>query len=338
MPVATQEMTGLRKAAILLVSLGRDRTAKILAALREPEVELLTAEIARLDNVDAETVHGVMGEFTELAQAHAYVSQGGLAFAREVLESTLGKDKAAEIVSRLTASLMLMPFEFLRRVDARQVLSFLQDEHPQCIALVLAHLGSTEAAIVLSGLAPKLQADVAHRLATMDRTSPDVIKQIESVLERKVGSVATPTEMSVVGGLDALVDVINHSDRGTERQILEGLTARDQILAEQVRAQMFVFEDIVQLDDRSVQLVLRGVETGDLAVALKGVRPDVRDKVLRNMSERASQSLMEEVDILGPVRLKTVEEAQAKVVHTIRALEEAGQIVISRGDGDEFIA
>jgi flagellar motor switch protein FliG len=333
------DMSGLRKAAILLVSIGRDRTSRVLSQLGEAEVEQLSAEIARLDAVSQDVSLEVLGEFAELAQARAFASQGGLAFAREVLESSLGREKANEIIARLTATLMRMPFEFLRRVDPRQTLSFLQDEHPQCIALVLAHMGATEAAIVLSGLPGVTQADVALRIATMDRTSPDVVKQVESILERKVSSVAQPSEMSSVGGLGSLIDVINHADRGTERMILEGLAERDKELSDLVRAQMFVFEDITTLDDRSVQLVLRGVETSDLAVALKGVRADVRDKVLRNMSERAAEALQEEVDLLGPVRLKTVEEAQGKVVQAIRALEESGQIVISRGgDGDEFVS
>jgi flagellar motor switch protein FliG len=330
-------MTGVRKAAVLLVALGRERSARILAALRESEVEQLTAEIARLESVDKDVVSGVLSEFAELAAARAFASQGGLDFAQSVLESTLGRDKAAEVVARLTAALMRMPFEFLRGADPRQVLSFLQDEHPQTIALVLAHLSAHDAATILSGLTPDLQADVAHRMATMDRTSPDVISSVEGVLERKLSAVIAPSEMSTVGGLPALVEVINHSDRGTERQILEGLETRDPALAELVRGQMFVFEDITTLDDRSVQLVLRSVETADLAVALKGVRGDVRDKVLRNMSERASESLAEEIDLLGAVRIKAVEEAQAKVVQAIRALEESGQLVISRGGDDEYV-
>jgi flagellar motor switch protein FliG len=337
-PATVSELTGLRKAAVLLVSLGRDRSARILSQLRESEVELLTAEIARLDTVPSEVTQEVIGEFAQLVAARAYASKGGLAYAQELLESTLGRERASEIVAKLTAALMQMPFEFLRQADPRQLLSFLQDEHPQTIALVLAHMSSTEAAVVLSGLSPELQADVAHRIAIMDRTSPDVVQQVEAVLERKLSSVMQPADLSAVGGLPALVEVINHADRGTERQILEGLEARDPALAELVRSQMFVFEDITTLDDRSVQLVLRQVETSDLATALKGVRVDVRDKVIRNMSERAGEALGEEIELLGPVRLKAVEEAQAKVVHAIRTLEEAGQLVISRGADDEFVA
>jgi flagellar motor switch protein FliG len=250
----------------------------------------------------------------------------------------MGSDKAREVLNRLNASLMELPFQFLRNADPRQILSFMQDEHPQTIALILSHMGADQAAIVLGELPTDLQADVAHRVAIMERTSPDVIRQVEGALERKLSTVLQPSEMSAVGGLQPLVDIINRADRTTERLILEALDERDPELAEQLRAQMFVFEDIVLLDDRSVQLVLRQVEAVDLATALKGVRADVREKVLANMSERAGANLVEEIELLGPVRLKVVEEAQAKIVHTIRQLEETGQITISRGGEDEFIA
>ena len=231
-----------------------------------------------------------------------------------------------------------MPFQFLRKADARQLLSFLQDEHPQTVALVLAHMNADQASIVLSGLNPLLQADVAHRIAKMDRTSPDVIKQVEGMLEAKLSAVLQPSEMSVVGGLQPLVDIINRADRATERLIMEGLEGRDRELAEEVRSRMFMFEDVVQLDDRSVQLVLREVETNDLATALKGVSEAVREKITKNLSERAAENLLEEIDLLGPIRLKQVEEAQVKVVQAIRRLEEAGTITIRRGADDEFVA
>jgi len=335
---ATDALTGTRKAALLLLSMGKERSAKIMSSLRENEVEQLSAEIARLDGVPQEMVDGVVQEFAELVTARGFLTSGGVGIAHDLLIATLGAERAAEVMSRLTAAMMEMPFQFLRRADPRQLLSFLHDEHPQTIALVLAHMGSEQAASVLGGLHPELQADVAHRLAVMERTSPETIAAVEGVLERKLSSVLQPTELSSVGGLDALVEVINQADRGTERLILEGLEKLDPALAEQVRSQMFVFEDITLLEDRAVQLVLRNVETAELAVALKGVRADVRAKVLSNMSERAAEALAEEIEMLGPVRLKTVEEGQAKVVHAIRALEESGQIVISRGGEDEFVS
>ncbi|QQR99526.1 MAG: flagellar motor switch protein FliG [Austwickia sp.] len=335
---AVAQMTGLRKAAMLLVQLGTEHSAQIMKTLRPAEVEALSAEIARLDSVDVDTLDEVLEEFRQLAQARQYYVQGGVNFAEEVLVATMGQDKAHEVMQRLTASLVEMPFEFLRRVDAKLILSYLQDEHPQTIALVLAHMQPDAAAIILSGLAPEIQAEVAHRLAIMDRTSPEIVKQVEAHLERRLSTLVQASDYSNVGGLTALVDVINQSDRTTERLILEGLEKRDLELAEEVRAHMFMFEDIVGLDDRAIQVVLRKVDSKDLAVALKGVREDVREKITRNMSERAALSLADEISILGPVRLKQVEEAQAVVIRHIRMLEEAGEIVVSRSGSDEFVA
>ena len=334
----SDELTGPRKAAVLLVQLGKERSAKILSKLREAEVEKLSGEIVRLGPVDSKVADAVVTEFQEMAEANQYISQGGMDFARELLHASLGADRANELLDRLSTSLADLPFAFLQRADARQVLSFLQDEHPQTIALVLAHVTPQQASSILSGLAAELQTDVAHRIAVMDRTSPEMIRQVEATLARKLSSVLQPSDLSVVGGLQPLVDIINRADRTTEKLILEGLEARDPELAEQIRSKMFMFEDIVNLDDRAIQLVLRQVETGDLATALKGVREDVRDKVLRNMSERSAENLVDEIDLLGAVRLRTVEEAQAKVVQAIRTLESSGQIMIQRGDDDEFVA
>jgi flagellar motor switch protein FliG len=334
----TETIPGLRKAAILLVQMGKDQSAKVLAKMRESEVEEITAEIMRLGSVDGTTASGVLNEFHELALAHRYAAQGGVDFARDLLEASVGSERAADIVGRLSAAFVDMPFKFLQKADPRQVLSFIQEEHPQTIALVLAHMTAPQASQVLSGLAPDLQADVAHRIAVMDRTSPDIIKQVETTLERKLSSVLQPGDLSTVGGLEPLVDIINRADRATERLILEGLASRDPELAEEIRSKMFMFEDIITLEDRSIQLVLRQVETADLATALKGVRDDVRNKVMRNLSERAAENLADEIEMLGPVRLRQVEEAQAKIVQVIRTLEESGQIVIRRGDDDEYVA
>lgn len=336
--MATAEVSGLRKAAALLVQLGRENSAALLSQLKESEVEELTAEIVRLQHLDQEVADSVVIEFHEMAIANRYVGQGGFAFAQEILEATMGEGRAGEILGRISAAVMEMPFQFLARADARQVLSFLQDEHPQTIALVLAHMTADQAAAILGGLAPTLQADVAHRIAVMDRTSPDIIKSVEQTLERKLSSVLQPADLSEIGGLTPLVEIINRADRATERLILEGLEGRDPSLAEEVRSRMFMFEDVVTLDDRSIQLVLRQVEAADLATALKGVSEPVRDKILKNLSERAAQNLAEEIELLGPVRLRTVEESQVKVVQIIRSLEEAGQIVVRRGSDDEFVA
>lgn len=334
-----EEMSGVRKAAVLLVEMGPEKSAKVLAALREAEVEELTAEIVRLQNVDDAAAEGVLSEFAEMAAGHKFVNRGGISFAQDMLAAGLGGERAEEMISRLSEAMREQPFEFLRSaVDARQLLSFLQGEHPQTIALVLAHMGANQAATILTGLDSDLQADVAHRIAVMDRTSPEVIRHVELALERKLASVLVAGEMSAVGGVQPLVDIINRSDRATERLILQGLEGRDPDLAEQVRGQMFVFEDITMLDDRSIQQVLRQVDTADLATALKGVRDDVRQKVMSNISERAAENLADEIELLGPVRLKTVEEAQGKIVQAIRGLEEAGQITVQRGSDDEFVS
>lgn len=335
--VDTTTLSGPQKAAILLVQLGSERSALVLKALRESEVEEVLGEIARLQGVENEVVDAVMEEFQELATARRYYGKGGMDFAREVLEASMGPEKAAELLRRMEASLVEMPFEFLRRADARQVLSFLQDEHPQTVALVLAHMRAEQAAVVLSGMPDELQADVAHRVATMENTSPEVIRQVEAILERKLSSVLQSNDFSAAGGLQPLVDIINNSDRATERLILEGLERRDPALAEEVRSQMFMFEDILTLEDRSVQLVLRQVDSKELAIALKGVSQDVRNKIMSNVSERAAATLADEIEMLGPVRLATVEESQAVVISTIRSLEESGQIIISRGDRDEYV-
>lgn len=332
-------LTGPQKAALLLVHLGKERASKVLKVLREGEVEEIMTEVARMHNVDSRHVEHVIDEFRELAQAHSYVARGGIGYAAEMLEETLGAGRAREIIDRLSAQALELPFEFLRAADPRQVLTFLQDEHPQTIALVLAHLHPEQAALVMSGLPEHLQGDIARRIAVMDRTSPEVVRQVEAVLEKKASSLlanAGGPETAVQGGVTPLVDILNRADRATEKLILENLERSDPELADEVRNRMFVFEDVIKLDDRSVQLVLREVDSKELAVALKGVNETVREKVLKNMSERAAQALKEEIDLLGPVRLKNVEEAQGAVVRAIRSLEEAGQIVISRG-ADEFI-
>jgi flagellar motor switch protein FliG len=334
--VQTKELSGTQKAAVFIMQMDRARAAKVLRSMRESEVAEITAEIARLRNVGADQADAVLDEFVAMAEARRHVASGGLEFARTLLEETLGGQKASEIFSRLAATMIDVPFEFLAQADPRQVLSFIQDEHPQTIALVLAHMPPEMAAMVMGGLSESLQRDVAHRLAVMDRTSPDVVDHVEEVLQRKLSSILQPTEMSAVGGVQALVDIINRSDRATERLILEALESSDSGLADEVRQRMFVFEDITTLDDKAVQLILRQVDGKELAVALKGVRQDVREKIMRNMSERAAANLAEEIDMLGAVRIKTVEEGQGAIVRIIRTLEESGQILLSRGT-DEFV-
>lgn len=334
---ATIASVGVRKAAILLIQMGRDRASAVMGHLSDSEVETISAEIARLESISSAESHQVLTEFHDMMTARAHIAQGGLGFAQQLLEQSLGSDRASEIIERVKAAAVQMPFQFLHRADPAQLRSFIADEHPQVIALVLAHMTPDKASLLLSGLPPEQQAQVAHRIAVMDRTSPEIIRAVEGTLERKLSSMLQPAEMSRVGGLDPLVNIINRSDRSTERQIVEGLESLDATLADEVKSRMFMFEDITKLDDRSVQLVLRSVESSELALALKGVNDSVRDKITGNLSSRAGENLLEEVELLGAVRLTQVEEAQQSIIRTIRQLEEQGQIMVRRGNEDEFV-
>jgi len=331
-----QKFTGTQKAAILLMQAGKENAAIVLRAMREQEVAEIMAEVARLHHLEINEIEEVLSEFQDIYTARSQIAQGGYSTARELLEASFGGQKADEILDNLGVTMVAAPFEFLRRADTRQVLTYLQDEHPQTIALVLAHMTSDAAAMVLSSLPEELQRDVALRVAKMDRTSPEVIEQVEAILERKLSTVIQQSDFAQAGGLQTLVDILNSSDRATERLIFEGLEGEDAELADEVRNRMFVFEDIEGLDDRSIQLVLRSVDAKELAVALKGVDQKVRNKVMKNMSERAAANLAEEIQLLGPIKLKTVEEAQNGIVRVIRTLEEAGQIDMARGN-DELV-
>ena len=332
-----QPISGLRKAAIFLVQLGQDKAARVMSLLPDAMVEDLTGEIVRLRDVSNADASAVLAEAHGVLANSSTSARGGLEMARQLLAQSVGAERADEIMERLGASLAEMPFESIRRADARQLLSFLADEHPQTIALVLAHLAPQQSAVVLSGLNQNLQANVAYRIASMEPASPDVIRLVERELERRMTTVLGPQEMSTVGGVAPLVAIINRADRSTERMILEGLETVNKELAEVVRAQMFIFEDILTLDDKAIQLVLRSVESGDLALALKGVSSAVKEKITRNLSARAAENLTEEIELLGAVRLKQVEESQAKVVQEIRALEQSGQIVIMRGSDEAMV-
>ncbi|MDT0188404.1 flagellar motor switch protein FliG [Microbacterium sp. ARD31] len=332
-------MTGLgaRKAAIVLVRLGKERAATVLEHMTDEEIEAISAEVATLNGVEAGEANEVINEFGSLLTARQHMLQGGMDLARDLLQRTLGDDRAEEAMQRLTAMAIQLPFQFLQRADPTQLRSFIHEEHPQVIALVLAHMSAEKASLVLSGLSSELQADVAHRIAVMGRANPETVRIVEGVLERRLSSVLQPADSSRVGGVGPLVNIINRADRSTERQIVEGLESLDSGLAEEVRSRMFMFEDIVGLSDRDVQQVLRQVDTAELALALKGVSEQVRDKITGNLSERAAENVLEEVEILGPVRLTQVEEAQQAVIRTIRGLEERGEIVVRRGGEDEFV-
>lgn len=330
------ELSNQEKAAILFIALGPEYSAKLFQHMDDDEIERITLEIANHRQVSAEQKAAVISEFYQMAMARDYISTGGLEYAQNVLEKALGSDKAMDIINRLTTSLQVRPFDFLRKTDPSQLLNFIQNEHPQTIALIMAYLDADQAATVLGSLPADSQADVARRIAVMDRTSPDIIREVERVLERKLSSLVTQ-DFAAAGGVKQIVEVLNRVDRTTEKSIVENLEVDNPELAEEIKRLMFVFEDIVQLDDRSLQMVLRDVDQKDLSLALKATPAEVSDKVFRNMSKRAADMLREEIEFMGPVKIRDVEEAQQKIVNVIRQLEDKGEIVISRGQGDEMI-
>jgi flagellar motor switch protein FliG len=331
-----QEITGVQKAAVLLIALGPEKSSQIFKHLKEEEIEELTLEIANTRSITPQLKENVINEFYEVCLAQQYIAEGGIGYAKELLEKALGQDKALDVIGKLTASLQVKPFEFVRKADASQILNFIQDEHPQTIALILSYLSAQQAALILSALTPDRQAEVAKRVATMDRTSPDVIKEVERVLETKLSSLVNQ-DYTVIGGVDSVVEILNAVDRGTEKHIMETLEIEDPELADEIRKKMFVFEDILLLDDRAIQRVLRDVDNNDLAIALKGSTEQVQAAIFNNLSKRLAAMIKEDMDFMGPVRMKDVEEAQQKIVNIIRKLEDSAEIIISRGGGDEIV-
>lgn len=339
MTVDTIQLTGTQKAALVLMQLGRERAARVLSELNDSEIEEITAEIVRMERVDRNVAHQAMDEFHALATGvSSHIPAGGRGFAQQLLESSFGSDRADEVLDKLATSLAGQPFEFLQQADARQVLALLSGEHPQTMALVLAHLRPEHASAILAGLSPEQQGEVAHRIALMERAAPDVVTVVAEALNRKATAVLTPRETSAVGGVAPLVEIINRADPSTEKLILAGLGELDPELADEVRSRMFVFADIVLLEDRALQLVLRGVETNALALALKGSGEAEKNAVMRNLSERARENLAEEIDLLGAVRMSQVEEARSGIVQVIRRLEESGQITVRREGEDEYVS
>jgi flagellar motor switch protein FliG len=331
-----KELTGRQKAAVFLVTIGSEISAEIFKHLREDEIESLTFEIARLESVDSEERDRVLLEFQELMMAQDFITTGGIEYARELLEKSLGSQKAVDIINRLTSSLQVRPFDFVRRTDPMHLLNFIQQEHPQTIALILAYLEPQKASIILSSLPHEIQSDVAKRIATMDRTSPETLREVERVLEKKLSTLSSE-DYTAAGGVESIVEILNLVDRSTEKTIIESLEEEDPELAEDIKKRMFVFEDIVMLDDRAIQKVMREVDTSELAKALKSVDTEVQDKIFRNMSKRAATLLKEDMEYMGPIRMKDVEEAQQKIVSIIRKLEEQGEIVVARAGEDELV-
>lgn len=331
-----QKLSSKQKAAVLLISLGPDVSAEIYKHLSEEEIERLTLEISNVRKVETVVKEEIIDEFHQIALAQEYITQGGIGYAKTVLEKALGANEASSIISRLTSTLQVRPFDFARKADPGQILNFIQSEHPQTIALVLSYLDSTQSAQILSELPQEVQADVAKRIALMDRTSPEVISEIEQILEQKLSTTVTQ-DFTQAGGIEAVVEVLNGVDRSTERTILDALEIQDPDLAEEIKKRMFVFEDIVTLDNRSIQRVIRELPNEDLLLSLKAASEEVKEIVFQNMSKRMVENFQEEMEYMGPVRLKDVEEAQSRIVSIIRRLEEAGEVVIARGGGDDII-
>ena len=329
-------LNGVQKAAILLIALGPEKSADIFKHLKEDEIEELTLEIANTRSISPQLKDDVINEFYQVCLAQQYIAEGGIGYAKELLEKALGGEKAQDVISKLTASLQVRPFEFVRKTEPSQVLNFIQDEHPQTIAMILSYLPPGQAAMILGAITPEKQADVAKRIAMMDRTSPDVIKEVERVLERKLSSLINQ-DYTIAGGVDSVVNILNTVDRGTEKHIMESLEIEEPELADEIRKKMFVFEDILLLDNRAIQRVIQDVDKGDLNIALKGSTEEVQNTIFQNMSSRMASMAKEEIEFMGPVRMKDVEEAQQKIVGVIRKLEDAGEIVISRGGGDEIV-
>ena len=334
--MATEDLNGVQKAAILLIALGPEKSAQIFKHLKEEEIEELTLEIANTRSISPALKEEVIEEFYQVCLAQQYIAEGGIGYAKELLEKALGDDKAQDVITKLTASLQVRPFEFIRKTEPAQVLNFIQDEHPQTIAMILSYLSAGQASLIIGALPPEKQADVAKRIAMMDRTSPEVIKEVERVLERKLSSLINQ-DYTIAGGVDAVVNILNTVDRGTEKRIMESLEIEEPELAEEIRKKMFVFEDILLLDDRAIQRVLRDVDNSDLGVALKGANDEVQAAIFKNLSSRLAAMIKEDMEFMGPVRMKDVEEAQQKIVGIIRKLEDSAEIVISRGGSDELV-
>jgi flagellar motor switch protein FliG len=338
MEISVENLTGKQKAAILIIAIGVEAASQIFKNLKDKDIEKLSIEIANMKDVPSTVMEAVVEEFYQMIMAQEYISQGGIEYAKVLLEKALGPRKAHEIVSKVESAIHVSGFKLLKEVDPNQLLNFIQHEHPQTISLILANLEPEQTAQIIADLPPEIQSEVAYRIATMGKISPDLLADIESIIESQVETVFGQ-ELSAAGGVKSVAEILNLAGRSTEKTILGDLEKRNPELATEIKNLMFVFEDITLLDDRSIQRVLREVDSKELSLALKVSTDEVKDTIFRNMSERASGLIKEELEFMGPVRLKDVEEAQMKIVEVIRTLEEEGEIVISgRGGEEEIVA
>ena len=331
-----EKISTKEKAAVLMITIGKERAAKIYKYLSEEEIEQLTLAITTMRRVEPEVKESVMDEFFQMCIARKYISEGGIDYAREILSKAFGEEKTNELIMKLSSSLRVKPFDFIRKADSTQVLNFIQNEHPQTVALILSYLEPRYAAQILSNLPLDKQLSVIARIANMGVTSPEYIKETERILEKKLSTLSFG-DRSVTGGIDNVVSILNSVDRGTERHLLEALEETDAELVEEIRKRMFVFEDIVKLSNQAIQRVLKEIDNRDLAVALKGSSEEVAEVIYRNISSRLQEMIKEDIQYMGPVRVRDVEEAQQKIVNVIRQLDDAGEIIISRGAEDELV-
>ncbi|MCK5520875.1 MAG: flagellar motor switch protein FliG [Candidatus Marinimicrobia bacterium] len=330
------KLNNYQKSALILIAMGTDNAANVLKFLNEKEVEKVSIEIARLEDVSADALGDVIEEYYEMMLANQYIVQGGMGYARKVLEQAWGVKKAEEIINRVEASTQVSAFYMLRTVDDKQLLNFLQNEHPQTAALILANLKPTQAAAILNELPSEIQGDIVYRLATMEKTSPELIADIETVLKDQMGS-AFGGDLSATGGAESVAEILNSTSRAAEKNILEQLKEQDAKLADEIASLMFLFEDIIHLPETAIQTINKDINTKTLALALKATSIDLKDKFMRNMSERAGDMLKEEIEYLGPVRVRDVDIAQSEILEVVRTLEASGDISLGRGAEEEII-
>lgn len=330
-----EQLSGIKKAAVILLALDQQTAATLLRKLPSKSVEDVTRELAGLGLVDKATRNGVLKEFYDMALAQSWINEGGLDYAKNLLGQSLDAKEADRILQQISQQVRKTPFSFLQKAESQNLLTFIQDEHPQTIALIVSHMSYHKAAEILTGLPGPKQIEVVKRVANMEQTNPDVIAEVERGLEARLSNLLSQS-FEKIGGVETVAEMLNLTDRTTEKSVMEGLEAEDPDLVEQIRRLMFVFEDILLVDDRGIQSVLKEIDNDELAMALKTASDDLKEKIFKNMSERAAQLIREDMQYMGPVRLADVEGAQQRIVDVVRRLVDAGEIVIS-GRGEDMV-